>query len=196
MKPLRCVVVLVAVLGSAANSTAGPLTWSALLNSAQENNPANTSTATGFGTVAFDPLTNILELELVWSGLTGPGNQAHIHCCIAPTGNAGIAIDLWLVGNPQPATGGFALTFDLDVDNPFRATFMPGSTVLQKFAALQAAMDAPFNAYYNIHTTLWPGGEIRGNLAPLAVPEPSMLLLVAAGAAGALRRRRRHGVAR
>ncbi|MCB1879244.1 MAG: CHRD domain-containing protein, partial [Gammaproteobacteria bacterium] len=38
------------------------------------------------------------------------------------------------------------------------------------------------NAYLNIHTTAFPGGEIRGNLAP--VPEPTTLGLIGLGLAG------------
>jgi hypothetical protein len=34
-------------------------------------------------------------------------------------------------------------------------------------------------AYFNIHTTLNPGGEIRGNLA--AIPEPSTVVFVLSG---------------
>jgi hypothetical protein len=36
------------------------------------------------------------------------------------------------------------------------------------------------NTYANIHTTNFPGGEIRGQIVPL-VPEPSSLLLFGTG---------------
>jgi hypothetical protein len=45
-------------------------------------------------------------------------------------------------------------------------------------------------AYFNIHTSFAPGGEIRGFLAP--VPEPAVLSLLGVGiCAISLRRRRR-----
>ena len=44
-------------------------------------------------------------------------------------------------------------------------------------------------AYFNIHTTNFPGGEIRGNIAP--VPEPSSLVLVALGMSCFIARRRK-----
>lgn len=112
MKSLRCLLVLVSVFGFASNSSAAVITWEAFLNSAQENNPANTSPATGFGTVTFDDATNLLTLDLSWSGLSGPGVQAHIHCCAAPTANASVVLDLWLTGNPQPATGSYSAAYD------------------------------------------------------------------------------------
>jgi hypothetical protein len=182
MRLLCSLLFLIVAFGFTANSHAAIMTWSAVLTSGQEVAPnVSTSTATGFGMVTFDDVTNALVLDLSWTGLTGPGLQAHIHCCAPPTANAGIAVDLWLLSDPpQPPTGSFSRSFDLDTEDPFRATFLPGETVATKFAALRAAMDTQ-NAYYNIHTGQFPGGEIRGNLSPTAIPEPATLLLTALG---------------
>jgi hypothetical protein len=169
---------------------AAVMTWDAHLNSAQEI-PPNPSTASGYGTVSFDDSTNVLTLDLAWQGLSGDGMQAHIHCCVAsPPGNAGIAVDLWLMATPQPPTGTFNLVFDLDLTNPFRATFTAanGGTALSAFAALAAAMNDGDRAYYNIHTMMWPGGEIRGNLSP--VPEPATVVAVLSGLGLVMFRRR------
>lgn len=57
-----------------------------------------------------------------------------------------------------------------------------GGTVESATAALFTGM-AEGKAYFNIHTTAFPAGEIRGFLVPQSVPEPGTALLLALGAA-------------
>jgi hypothetical protein len=180
-----------------APGNAAIMTWSADLTSGQEI-PPNVSTATGYGWVQFDDSTNVLSLSLNWQGLTGTAVQSHIHCCVgAPPGNVGIAVDLWLAGNPQPATGAFASSWDLDLVNPFRAAFVTanGGTTQGALAALLSAMDSnQGRAYFNIHTATYPGGEIRGDISQ--VPEPSTVLSMIGGLGLLLLRRRIGGLGR
>src|SRR5687767_9750076 len=122
MRLFRASLVVLALFGFCSTANAAVITWSANLDNLQEN-PDTASTATGVGTVTFNDVTNVLTVDLTWTGLTGDGVQAHIHCCAPPTDNIGVALDLWLPATPQPATGNFALGFDLDTVNPFRAAF-------------------------------------------------------------------------
>ncbi len=59
-------------------------------------------------------------------------------------------------------------------------------------AALLSGLEAG-RAYFNVHSTAFPGGEIRGFMQP--VPEPATWGLMALGmaAVGAVARRRRRG---
>lgn len=196
-------VVVVALLAALiAPAHAAVLVWGGNLSSSQEI-PANPSTATGFGTVRYDDSTNVLTIDLSWTGLTGDATRGHIHCCVtAPPGNAGIALDFWNAPAPRPASGSFSATYDLDLLNPFTVAFTAanGGTTAGAFAAFQAAMDAmiPGNnntarAYFNLHTAANPGGEIRGNIS--AIPEPSSAMLLVAGLGALLlgaRRARAH----
>lgn len=56
------------------------------------------------------------------------------------------------------------------------------------FNNLKTILDAR-NGYFNIHTALYPSGEIRGQIMP--VPEPASMAALGLGAAALLRRRRK-----
>jgi hypothetical protein len=198
IRPARALAAAVALVASlVVPAHAAVLLWTASLSAGQEFPTPPASTASGFGTVRYDTDTHVLSLFLEWEGLTGPGMQAHIHCCVAsPPGNAGIALDLWLMDNPQGASGNYFASYDLDLVDPFRAAFTSanGGTTFSAFEALRAALDADEGrAYFNIHTAQYPGGEIRGNLS---VPEPATLGLLALALGCAVAARRRVGAAR
>jgi hypothetical protein len=154
--------------------------------------PPNASPGSGTAVVTFDPVAHTLDVFASFEDLVAPATVAHIHCCAPPGVGAGVATTVpTFPGFPAGVMSGvYSMSFPtLDL-----ATYRPGfvtasgGTVEDAEAALLAGLLAG-EAYFNIHTSAFPGGEIRANLS--AVPEPATLTLVGAGlGAAALRRRR------
>lgn len=176
-----------AALLSVALSTAeaAPITYTATLSPLAENPPVAGSSGTGTATVTLDTAAHTLRVQATFSGLTGLTTAAHIHCCTPPTGNAPVATQVpFFVGFPLGVTSGsYDMLFDTTMTSSWNPTFITnnGGTPLTAEAALASALAAGL-AYFNIHTTFAPGGEIRGNLA--VVPEPASLGLLGAGLLG------------
>jgi len=121
----------------------GLYTINVTLSGAQEVPPA-ASPGTGTLTGTYDEVTNIIDFSLVFSGLLSPTNNAHFHAP-APRGvNAPVIIG-FVPGFPLGVTSG-------NYDTTF--TLTPGQET-----DLLAGL-----VYVNIHTNLFPGGEIRAQL--------------------------------
>jgi hypothetical protein len=169
-----------------------------LLLGANENPPVATP-GSGYALVTFDTTAHKLQVEANFSCLVGTTTVAHIHCCTDPANNVGVATyPGTFIGFPAGVTSGVysSAPIDLTLAGSFTASFtnnFGGGTVAGAEAALlQGLMDG--QAYFNIHSTFAPGGEIRGTLAQ--VPEPgtfSLAGLALAVAAAGYRRRRRAG---
>lgn len=151
--------------------------------------PPNASPGFGFAVVTFDPVAHILRVEASFSGLLGPTTAAHIHSAtaVAGTGTAGVATQTpTFMGFPTGVTSGvYDATFDTSLAASWNAAYITanGGTTAGAEAALFAGLTGG-KAYFNLHTSVFPGGEIRGFLT--AVPEPSPLPLALLGGGLAL----------
>jgi len=142
-----------AALFFAARTQAATINLTETLTGSQET-PPNASPATGTGTETLNTATDLFSWTVDWSGLSGPFTAAHFH--FAPPGVAGpVQIDLSAVG-----------TLTLSADKLSGSSV--GSTTL---TATQVSQILAGDWYVNVHSSVLPAGEIRGQLA--AVPEPA-----------------------
>jgi len=179
-----------ALLFGAPMSHATILSFGGTLSGAAEG---TASPGTGVVAVTINDVTDMMHVQATFSGLLANTTAAHIHCCTASpgTGTAGVATTTpSFPGFPLGVTmGSFDATFDLTMASSYNPAFVTASGgVPQAEDALIAGM-LNGRTYFNIHTTMFPGGEIRAFL----VPEPGVmgLLLLGLGAGLIATRRRR-----
>lgn len=169
-------------------ATAATVFEAALLG-VNENPPAATP-ATGTATITINGTQLIVSAQ--FQNLTTGLADGHIHCCVGPAGNAGVAIGF--TGLPLGSTTGIiGGTYDLTLASTFRAAFITGSGGTVELARERFLNELNGGqTYFNLHSQQFPGGEIRGQLRA-AVPEPSSwaLMILGFGATGAALRR--HG---
>jgi len=167
MKTILSGIVASAILLCAVSAHAATWKFDVLLDGLQET-PPNASPGTGEATALLDDSTGVLDVSGVFRDLIGTSTVAHIH---------GYA-DL---GDP-PAGVIFGLTVDIGVTMGSYS----GSGNVDVAQALAG------KSYVNVHSSVFPGGEIRGQLLnPMKVPEPGSLMLAGIGLLSAVAWRRR-----
>lgn len=105
--------------------------------------PPNASASSGWGVFWIDTTAHELNYYIEISGLSGSETAAHIHGYAAHGANAGVVHTLPL-GNPKIGTWAYPAADETPI------------------------MDGM--AYVNIHTTAFPGGEMRGQIVPIVAP--------------------------
>jgi hypothetical protein len=188
---------MVLSLLTALPASAHPLVYVVTLNGASEV-PVNTSAGTGTATITFDLDLLTMRVQLSFADLSGTTTASHIHCCtaVAGAGTVGVAtMTPTFVGFPLGVTSsaGYDQTFDMNSASSYNAAFIAshGGTVGTAFQALLDGFAAGA-AYFNVHSSFAPGGEIRGFLLPTPVPKTSASAMLRAGPAalGVAARRR------
>ncbi|WP_150051405.1 MULTISPECIES: CHRD domain-containing protein [Methylomonas] len=151
--------------------------------------PSVSTPATGSGSVSFDLDLKTMRIQMTFDNLTGTTTAAHIHCCTLPGSNTGVAtITPTFTGFPLGvSSGNYDFTYDLTQTASYSAGFLAanGGTADGAMAALLTGADNGL-AYFNLHTSTFGGGEIRGWLQPAAVPLPAAAWLFAGGLIGLL----------
>lgn len=199
---MKRLLMLVLALGalSVPTSQGATLVFRATLDGPSENPPV-ASPGTGSAKVRFDTTTRLIQVSITFKDLVGTTTVAHIHCCADAPASVGVAtFPGTFPGFPAMVTGGSYLnSWDLGEAGSYTASFLTnfgGGTAAGAESALLSGM-AGGRAYVNVHSSAYPGGEIRGFLAPAGIPEPASAGLGALGIGAAMfvaGRRRRNGV--
>ena len=151
--------------------SSGQIYWVSLSGPAEA--PPNNSPGTGTALITIDAVANTMRVQTTFSGLLAGVTASHIHAAtaVAGTGTAGVATTLpTFPGFPSGVTfGTYDQTFNMLLASSYNPSYVTnnGGTTTSAFAALRAAITAG-KAYLNIHSSMFPGGEIRGflNLCP------------------------------
>ena len=151
--------------------------------SGSAESPPNASTATGSGYVSIDTVNQMMTVNVSFSLLAGTTTAAHIHSptAVPGTGTAGVATTTPSFASfpAGVSSGTYSNTLDMTQSSSYNPAFVTanGGTTASAFAALCAGI-AGGRAYFNIHTSTFPGGEIRGFLVAVFRPRLYLPLLL------------------
>ncbi len=153
-----CVFAAGVTLVQAAAASAQSVVMKATLTGGEETPNLVLTGAVATAEVAVDPVNEEIAVTLRVFNLPNGTTASHIH--VGPKGVGGPVVIDFPIGTGR--TGDFTLNFRVHDGPAFHARPEIG---INSFAdALQSIVGG--NAYVNIHTSGFPGGEIRGQLAP------------------------------
>lgn len=173
---LAAVALAAALLPLAASATIKVYSFN--MDAAQQV-PANASPAAGSFQLTVDDVANTISFGMAAFNFKGAVVASHIHK--APVGVNG-PVQYNLLSN----AGASGLIFAIPNSFGFSGTAKPVGPTLADDINLM-----PWNYYVNVHTNAFPGGEIRGQLAPVPEPATYALLAIGLGLVGVAARRRR-----
>ena len=179
MKTLFASICAAALFAQPASATL--ITFNANFSGSQQAT-ANPSFGTGAATLVADTVGQTLKVSESFTNLSAGSVAGHLH--VGKFGMSGPVI-IPFTNFPVGVTSG-SYTGTFTAANLINQTTSGVAT----FAELLTALTSN-NAYLNIHSSLYPAGEIRGQVAATSVPEPMTLIVLGSGlAAMALARRR------
>jgi CHRD domain len=155
-RSLACWSLALAAACTAAHATT--ITFNAILTPDQEVPISVGSEASGVGSVVLDDVAGTITVNESWTNLSAPATLSHIHGPAAPGANASVLFPFSGVPN-----------------------VISGSLPQQVFSITPAQItELKAGLYYmNVHDSVFPAGEIRGQLT--AIPEPTTLTLLSLG---------------
>src|SRR6266436_3867732 len=176
-----CLLALASVLILPMPASYADTVLTAVLSAPLEMNPNDNSPGTGTAVVTLEP-GDMMRVQVTFSGLMSGTTASHIHCCLpAPFQNANEPVGTTIPtfpGFPLGVTSGtYDRIFDLTANSTYNLVNMPPGNAGNSFLGTTAATAEPVfvaallagETYLNIHTMMFPAGEIRGLLA---VPGP------------------------
>jgi plastocyanin len=116
------------------------------------------STSTGTGAASFRRVGESVSYVITYQGLTGAPTGAHLHGPASSSQVADIIVEFSVAGQAS-TTGVLSGTFTASAIRGVNG--QPPMTLDQLVALLNGG-----NSYVNVHTTQFPGGEIRGQVGP------------------------------
>jgi len=152
-----CVLATGATLMAGAASAQTSVVMRTTLTGGEETPNQVLSGAVATAEVAVDPTSEEIAVTLRVFNLPNGSTASHIH--VGPKGVSGPVVIDFPIGTGR--TGDFTLQFRVHDGPAFHAR--PEIGIRTFGDALQAI--AGGNAYVNIHTSAFPGGEIRGQLS-------------------------------
>lgn len=123
-----------------------------IVMSGSQEIPANASTAVGTLDVSYTRETRILNYTFRWSGLTGAVTASHIHG-LSPLGYASGVVQTFTLGNIVKCNASSTTAC-----GSYSGTLLVDGVIIKEEDLLNGMY------YVNIHTSAFPGGEIRGQI--------------------------------
>lgn len=171
----RAILAALCVAGFAAAQSFGAIHQFQANMDGLEEVPVNASLGTGILDCTLDDTNGFVQVTAgSYANLLAPSSNGHIHGPALPGVNAGVVL---------PLTGPYGV-FSGPLSGSGTLT-RAGFTTQQLINAMLAG-----EMYVNVHSTQFPGGEIRGQLR--LVPEPATAMGLMAITGVVLARRRRH----